>query len=460
MNAKPKWGISEYLRLVTAIAGGVCIGTGIHMAYQGKAMSIANISIPAGLIFLIAGLILFGVASRRSTPAEHSSSSSKFWYLMVLILVVAGISLFSGYWLHKSLYSAQSVNPQVAPNLEQNLNALARENIDWAREVINRADRLVTYGSIAIGTIIGVLGLYLGIFGAKWIRQHKNLVESHQRMSRIFLRCEEEALSMAEDLALPSFAIRIMDEETMEMIRKRLEEMEDKIRPIEEIDQAMATLEFFQVKLAPKVFIQLGHYYRYQALIIQRRLEKKKKRGLEEEEAKEQASQMRKMFFKALDRYRAAGNKKKDFTPAYYNMGIIHLALRKWLDALHCFDKAIKINANRHQLYFEPYYGKGVALDELNRFEEAIETYDMAYQLKPDYVWIAYNIGCSYTRWGEQVEGVREEKWQKAIIELGKVFHIKKIREKARADSELGCLRKDEGYKDLFSSLIEWRESN
>lgn len=449
------------LKIVIIGAGIVCIGFGVDMIYKNLQIPIGGICIPRGLIPLIVGLILIGVALRRSIPSEHSSSSSKLWYLIVSVLVIAGISFLLGYWLHKSLFSPQPVNAQVTPNLEQNLNVLARENIDWAREVINRADRLVTYGSIATGTIIGVVGLLVGIFGTKWIRQHKNLVESHERMSKIFLRCEQEALSMAQDLALPLFAIRIIDEEKMEMIRKRLEEIEGKIRPIEEIDQRVATLEFFQVKLTPDVFIQLGHYYRYQALTINQRLEKKKERGLlEEEEKKEQALQMRKLYFKALDRYKTAANKKEHFAPAYYNTGIIYLALRKWQDALHSFDEAIRINENRHKLYFEPYYGRGVALDELNRFEEAIDTYNIAYQLKQDYAWITYNIGCSYTRWGEQVEDVREEKWQKAIIELGKVFQIKKIREKARIDSELECLRKDEGYKDLFNPLIEWRENN
>lgn len=65
MNAEPKWGISEYSRMGAATVGCVCIGIGIHMTYQGKAMPIANVSIPAGLIFLVAGLILLGVASRR-----------------------------------------------------------------------------------------------------------------------------------------------------------------------------------------------------------------------------------------------------------------------------------------------------------------------------------------------------------------------------------------------------------
>lgn len=87
MSAKSKRGVSEYLRISAAIAGAVCIGIGILMTYQGKTMPIANVSIPAGLIFLIAGLILFGIAS-KAIKTENNLTSRKIWYVVFLILVV------------------------------------------------------------------------------------------------------------------------------------------------------------------------------------------------------------------------------------------------------------------------------------------------------------------------------------------------------------------------------------
>ncbi|MBA7493791.1 hypothetical protein ES702_04356 [subsurface metagenome] len=105
MNAKSEQGISESLTISATIVGTVCIGVGILMTYQGKMMPIANVSIPAGLIFLIAGLILFGVAlSRPTRQEEHWWKSKWIWVVAIIILgaVVFGIiQPFVWTWVYK-----------------------------------------------------------------------------------------------------------------------------------------------------------------------------------------------------------------------------------------------------------------------------------------------------------------------------------------------------------------------
>ncbi len=98
MNDKPKWGIRGYLRIGAAIAGGVCIGAGILIAYQGKTMPIANVSIPASLVLLVIGLILFGIALCRFTKIGSDPPSATVWYV-VTFLVAVGISLLLSYLL-------------------------------------------------------------------------------------------------------------------------------------------------------------------------------------------------------------------------------------------------------------------------------------------------------------------------------------------------------------------------
>lgn len=104
MSAKSKQGISESLRISAAIAGAVCIGVGILTTYQGKTMSLANVSIPAGLIFLIAGLVLFSIALPRSTHQEEWWRSKWTWVIAIIILaaVVFGIiQPFVWTWVYK-----------------------------------------------------------------------------------------------------------------------------------------------------------------------------------------------------------------------------------------------------------------------------------------------------------------------------------------------------------------------
>jgi len=91
MNDKPKWGIAEYVKMAVAIAGGVCTVAAILMTFQGKAMPIANVSIPAGLIFLVAGLIFAHLALGRLISAT--------WVGLIVSMSILGIGLFLGYYL-------------------------------------------------------------------------------------------------------------------------------------------------------------------------------------------------------------------------------------------------------------------------------------------------------------------------------------------------------------------------
>ena len=54
--------------------------------------------------------------------------------------------------------------------------------------------------------------------------------------------------------------------------------------------------------------------------------------------------------------------------------------LNKYEEAIECYDKAIQINPN----YSNAFNIKGHALYNLNKYEETIECYDKAIQINPN----------------------------------------------------------------------------
>ena len=76
---------------IAIIMGVVCILVAIPMAYLEKPMPIVNVSIPAGLIFLVVGLILFGVALSGPTRQEQQWWKSKWIWVVVIIISAAAV---------------------------------------------------------------------------------------------------------------------------------------------------------------------------------------------------------------------------------------------------------------------------------------------------------------------------------------------------------------------------------
>ena len=67
---------------------------------------------------------------------------------------------------------------------------------------------------------------------------------------------------------------------------------------------------------------------------------------------------------------------------AYVNRGVALQAMKRFEDALASFDKAIALNPGHAEFH----NNRGAVLQKMNRFEEALASYDKAISLKPDYV--------------------------------------------------------------------------
>ena len=65
--------------------------------------------------------------------------------------------------------------------------------------------------------------------------------------------------------------------------------------------------------------------------------------------------------------------------------------LGRYEEALEAYDRAIELQPD----YALIWWYKGVVLNELGRYEEALESYDRIIELKPDFGTALYNKGLS-----------------------------------------------------------------
>ena len=90
--------------------------------------------------------------------------------------------------------------------------------------------------------------------------------------------------------------------------------------------------------------------------------------------------------------YEAAIAIAPDFTNAYLNLGAVLCESGDCDEAVRVFSKGIEHRPEEPLLYFN----RAVALEDLNRFEEALASYDLALQLDPNLADAHFNAGRLY----------------------------------------------------------------
>ncbi|MBD1219195.1 MAG: tetratricopeptide repeat protein, partial [Aphanizomenon flos-aquae Clear-A1] len=88
------------------------------------------------------------------------------------------------------------------------------------------------------------------------------------------------------------------------------------------------------------------------------------------------------------------------------------LRLQKYQEAIASYDKAIAIKPDFH----EAWYGRGLCLDNLQKYQEAIASFDKAIAIKSDYYYAWHNRGFSLNEL---------QKYQEAITSFDKAIAIK-----------------------------------
>jgi predicted O-linked N-acetylglucosamine transferase (SPINDLY family) len=92
-----------------------------------------------------------------------------------------------------------------------------------------------------------------------------------------------------------------------------------------------------------------------------------------------------------------------DHADAHANRGNVLVELGRFEEALHSFDRAIRLAASHGAAH----YGRGNALMSLQRLDEALASYERAMALTPDDARVLNNYGVALVRMGRYEEAVR-----------------------------------------------------
>jgi tetratricopeptide (TPR) repeat protein len=101
--------------------------------------------------------------------------------------------------------------------------------------------------------------------------------------------------------------------------------------------------------------------------------------------------------------YEWANSFKHNYHKAWYGRGIYLANLGRYDEAIKSYDRAISFKPDLH----EAWYYRGNALFNLGRYDEAITAYDRAVEIKPDKYEAWHNRGISLGRLGRYEEAVK-----------------------------------------------------
>ena len=124
---------------------------------------------------------------------------------------------------------------------------------------------------------------------------------------------------------------------------------------------------------------------------------------------------------------------------AWYNRGISLAGLDRREEAIESYDKAIAINPDYHQAWSN----RGLSLLYVKRFEEAIESFDKALEINPDDASTIYNKACCLSLMGDRIAALH---WLEKAITLNS-----KYRELAKTDDDFASLRDNEQFQRLVN---------
>ena len=111
------------------------------------------------------------------------------------------------------------------------------------------------------------------------------------------------------------------------------------------------------------------------------------------------------------------------------NLGMAYAKLGNFNKALECFENAISLNPNFHKVW----YNKGLVLAILDRYKEAIKCYDKALEINPNYVSAWVNKGnalvelCKYEEAVECYDKALEIDPNNELAKINKIIAINKM---------------------------------
>ncbi len=108
-------------------------------------------------------------------------------------------------------------------------------------------------------------------------------------------------------------------------------------------------------------------------------------------------------FGRALEEFRAALRGAPNDAEVWGALGTAHRRLGEWDSMDVAFEHASRLDPRNADLF----YGRGMALEEIRRFPEAIAAHRRALTLAPDQVWAHIEIGWAYVKWKGEWDTLR-----------------------------------------------------
>lgn len=322
------------------------------------------------------------------------------------------------------------------------------KTVEWAQHTIQRADQLintiVAIGGIAIAVLIAFIlaVLTIGYFVGSWHFQHKRMFKGLEKWEGFLAKGEAEAVNITQRLGLPLF-VDLKMENIKSMVKEWIQETE-KSTSVSEIDRFVGFLKFL-VNMKPEVFLMLGHYYRFMG---------------DEFQAGNQSGSAKDYYETAIRRYREAATAAEHSSDSlvqeaasYHGIAVSYERLGRFEDSLAASNAAIEKNQGK-ELRFEPFDTRGIALHVLGKYDQAIQAFETANNLKPNYPRILYNTACTYAKWGEIEVASRAGHFEKALTCLEHAVIDPEAKKRALADPDFLFLKSDVSYGGRFLALV------
>lgn len=148
---------------------------------------------------------------------------------------------------------------------------------------------------------------------------------------------------------------------------------------------------------------------------------------------------------RSVEYFNRSINDSPDFVDPWNNMGVAHIALQNYSEAISCFDRALDISESEGTIFWN---NKGVALYHMGQIEEALDCFNRSLKNDPDYSPALNNLGVVLAGQGQDEKAI--EFYTKAIS--CDMYNNVAWSNKGRSSIKLG--RYSDAWDGLHNALI------
>gem|GEM_PF-2186580 len=106
---------------------------------------------------------------------------------------------------------------------------------------------------------------------------------------------------------------------------------------------------------------------------------------------------------RSVEYFNRSINESPDFVDPWNNMGVAHIALKNYSEAISCFDRALNISESDGTIFWN---NKGVALYHMGQIEEALDCFNRSLKNDSDYSPALNNLGVVLAGHGQDEKAI------------------------------------------------------